>query len=83
MDQLHGLAAFGVVTGATAAYPVVDQFGREYLLIFKRRYDIKAGHPVSTGRPGHIVEIQVGHRGSNDLAVFIGHRIVYQGDPKI
>lgn len=55
MNKLHGLAAFGIITGPAAADPVVDQLARQRLLILERRDDIEALDTIGPGGPGHVV----------------------------
>ena len=83
MNQLQGLAALGIVPGAAAGHPVIHQLGSKRLLVFKRRNDVKSGHTVCPGGPGHVVQVQVGNRRGDHLPVFIGHRVVNQSDAKI
>ena len=69
---------FGIVFSSVTRCPVSYQRLGQLLLIFERCHDIQRLGTVCSDSPGHIVNIEIGHRRCDDLPPFIDNRMMGQ-----
>ncbi len=78
--QRQRIFARHVVLAAIAELPVIDDFEREFLQRLDRRDEKKPLDAVGSAGAADIVDIHVGDRRGDDLAVLIVNRIMQQGE---
>lgn len=76
--RFQSQTTFRVVFSSVTRCPVSYQRLDQLLLIFERCNDIQSLGTVCSDSPGHIVNIEVGHRRCDDLPPFIDNWIMGQ-----